>query len=74
MPHVNKQNGEYNGYHIPKGSCLQANIGCILRDPEVYDLPSVFNPDRFLNKATPEPAIVFGYGGRYMLMIPTYKI
>ena len=71
---MNTQNTEYNGYHIPKGSYLHANIGCILRDPEVYDLPLVFNPDRFLNKATPEPAIAFGYGRRYILMISTYKL
>ena len=67
VPHVNTQNSEYNGYHIPKGSYLHANIGCILRDPEVYDSPSVFNPDRFLNEATPEPAVAFGYGHRYIL-------
>jgi hypothetical protein len=68
VPHVNQQSSEYNGYHIPKGSYLHANIGCILRDPEVYDSPSVFDPDRFLNEVTPEPTAVFGYGRRYVLM------
>jgi len=71
---VNKQNSEYNGYHIPKGSVLHSNIGCILRDPEVYDLPSAFNPDRFLKEATPEPTVAFGYGHRYMLAISGSKI
>src|SRR6266404_3446753 len=73
LPHVNEESSEHNGYHIPKGSYLHANVGCILRDPAVYNSPSVFNPDRFLNEAqaTPESAIAFGYGRRYILATST---
>jgi hypothetical protein len=69
---MNQQNGEYDGHRFPKGSFFHANIGCILRDPQMYDSPSVFNPDRFLDETTPEPTAVFGYGRRYVLMIFTW--
>ncbi|KAI0088621.1 cytochrome P450 [Irpex rosettiformis] len=38
----------YCGYKIPAGSTIIANIWGILHDPEVYDDPEVFNPDRYM--------------------------
>ncbi|KAE8677951.1 Copper amine oxidase family protein [Hibiscus syriacus] len=37
------------GYTIPKGSRVFLNIGSICMDPNIWDTPSEFRPERFLN-------------------------
>ncbi|RFU81476.1 o-methylsterigmatocystin oxidoreductase [Trichoderma arundinaceum] len=61
------------GYRIPQSSFILASIWCLLHDPEVYQDPLVFDPERFLEpRNEPDPADdVFGYGrrvcpGRYL--------
>ncbi|KAI0793050.1 cytochrome P450 [Irpex lacteus] len=38
----------YRGYKIPEGSTIIANIWGILHDPEVYEDPEMFKPDRYM--------------------------
>ncbi|KAI9571621.1 cytochrome P450 [Boletus coccyginus] len=40
----------YEGYLIPKGTCLLGNIWFILTNPEIYPDPDVFDPERFLGE------------------------
>ncbi|KAH7308648.1 putative cytochrome P450 oxidoreductase OrdA-like protein [Stachybotrys elegans] len=66
LPHTSTEDDVYNGYLIPSGAMLFANVWHFTHDPEVYEDPATFNPDRFL-KAQPEPdpsQYVFGFGRR----------
>ncbi|KAI5864710.1 cytochrome P450 21 [Durotheca rogersii] len=38
-----------DGYHLPKGTVVFGNTWAIQQDPEHYENPDVFNPDRFLS-------------------------
>ncbi|KAJ7099725.1 cytochrome P450 [Mycena epipterygia] len=56
----------YNGYLIPEGSTIIANIWAITHDSELYPNPSVFDPTRHLGEnPQPDPFdFVFGFGRR----------
>ncbi|KAH9056252.1 cytochrome P450 [Lactarius vividus] len=68
-PHCIEQDDVHDGYLIPKGSIIMANIWHFMHDPEVYKDPMVFNPDRLVAQpgkpAEPDPFnFAFGYGRR----------
>lgn len=74
-PHRCMQDDWYNGYFIPAGSMLIANVWEMNRDPKVYgDDAAEFNPNRFLDvEGKLRPAIAdtkdeshfsFGFGRR----------
>ncbi|TDL20079.1 cytochrome P450 oxidoreductase OrdA-like protein [Rickenella mellea] len=66
LPHVNTEDDVYDGYFIPKGSILMANIWQITHDPETYHDPFEFKPERYLGE-NPEPdshTLNFGFGRR----------
>jgi len=71
LPHRVMQDDFYDGYFIPKGSLVFANIWAMLRDPEVFPDPERFDPERYLEKVDKETArqrdprvFVFGFGRR----------
>ncbi|KAK0460227.1 cytochrome P450 [Desarmillaria tabescens] len=84
IPHCTSQADVYNGYYIPKGSLVIANIWNMTHDPKVYQNPMVFDPTRFL--ATPEHVperdprdIAFGFGrricpGRYLANATVFMV
>ena len=49
LPHGVGRDVTILGYTIPKGSVVMPNIYCIHRDPELWDEPTRFNPDRWLD-------------------------
>ncbi|KAJ1305135.1 hypothetical protein OPQ81_000172 [Rhizoctonia solani] len=66
LPHTTSEDIEFQGYRIPKGSTINANVWAILRDPNHFSLPHIFNPSRFLG---PKPELdprkfIFGFGRR----------
>ncbi|KAF9526217.1 cytochrome P450 [Crepidotus variabilis] len=63
MPHRLMEDDFYQGYFIPAGTTIVANIFEILRD---CDQPDDFLPDRYLtNKSLVDPfEVVFGFGRR----------
>ncbi|PYI13096.1 cytochrome P450, partial [Aspergillus violaceofuscus CBS 115571] len=52
LSHVVTQEDEYEGYWIPKGASVLANIWAFTHDPDVYPDPEAFRPERFLPAAT----------------------
>ncbi|KAJ6564650.1 cytochrome P450 [Mycena capillaripes] len=65
---------EYNGFVIPQGATIFVNVWGIFHDPELYDDPENFIPDRYLlteNGTKPgvdgrglRPTFMFGAGRR----------
>ncbi|XWS73642.1 hypothetical protein CRYUN_Cryun02cG0146000 [Craigia yunnanensis] len=49
LPRVSTQACEINGYYIPKNTRLSVNIWAIGRDPDVWENPLDFTPERFLS-------------------------
>jgi len=69
MPHRLVQDDIHAGYHLPKGTVVVANIWNFLHDPEVYEDPFAFNPDRYFQRGSkgPEPdprEVLWGFGRR----------
>jgi len=54
VPHRVTEDNIFNGYFIPKGALVMANLWFMNHDPEVYRNPMTFNPDRFLG---PNPEV-----------------
>lgn len=49
LPRVSTQACEINGYYIPKNTRLSVNIWAIGRDPDVWENPQEFTPERFMS-------------------------
>ena len=52
IPHVNTEDVEWEGWKIPKGSLVLANIWAYSHDENVYERPAEFRPERFLSSST----------------------
>ncbi|CAE6514159.1 unnamed protein product [Rhizoctonia solani] len=70
LPHLSTAtvDDEFRGMRIPKGSVVFGMVANMVRDPQVYHEPHVFNPERFMGPAesterNPED-IIFGFGRR----------
>ncbi|RDX45817.1 cytochrome P450 [Lentinus brumalis] len=70
VPHCTTADDELNGFFIPKGTVLIPNVWACMHDPEVYENPHEFRPERFikdgqLDAGTRDPyEYVFGFGRR----------
>ncbi|KIM82350.1 hypothetical protein PILCRDRAFT_8150 [Piloderma croceum F 1598] len=69
LPHRVTQENIYQGFRIPKGTTVVANIWAITRDSDMYPNPSVFDPERFVPRPgfevqTDPRKWVFGFGRR----------
>ncbi|TFK20076.1 O-methylsterigmatocystin oxidoreductase [Coprinopsis marcescibilis] len=70
VPHQSTEDEEFNGYFIPKKSLIVPNSWAILHDPEVYEDPHEFKPERFLkdgkiHHSVLDPGVAaFGFGRR----------
>ncbi|TFY66046.1 hypothetical protein EVG20_g5047 [Dentipellis fragilis] len=58
----------YDGYFIPKGTSLVANVWAMTRDPDEYPDPESFKPERFIKPDgmlnSDDMRYVFGFGRR----------
>ncbi|KAF6755815.1 cytochrome P450 [Ephemerocybe angulata] len=85
LPHKASEDDVFEGYFIPKGTIIAANLWHIMKDPANYDNPTEFIPERHIkdgqiNKDVLDPYdAVFGYGrricvGRYLSLDALYLI
>ncbi|TFY80876.1 hypothetical protein EWM64_g3141 [Hericium alpestre] len=69
VPHRVAQDDTYNGYLIPKGTYVIANLWKFMHDPEIYRNPHDFHPDRYIASEGKEGeldprTLAFGFGRR----------
>ncbi|KAG9080974.1 hypothetical protein FRC06_005963, partial [Ceratobasidium sp. 370] len=62
-------------YRIPAGSLIMINMWKMLQDPEVYEQPKRFIPERYLvpSPASDPETYAFGFGRRYIYISPDPK-
>ncbi|XP_058210929.1 flavonoid 3',5'-hydroxylase 2-like [Rhododendron vialii] len=49
LPRISSEACEVNGYYVPKNTRLSVNIWAIGRDPDVWENPLEFDPERFMS-------------------------
>ncbi|KAI0751692.1 cytochrome P450 [Daedaleopsis nitida] len=67
FPHALTTDDTYNGFFLPKGATVYANIYAMMQDPTMFPEPEEFRPERFLNTDDPKLqnfTIHFGFGRR----------
>ncbi|KAN0084467.1 Cytochrome P450 [Tylopilus felleus] len=69
LPHATVDDDVYEGYHIPKGAIVLANVWAMAHDESRYPNPNMFLPERFLNedgslKSEHVDHLVYGFGRR----------
>ncbi|KAL4068367.1 cytochrome P450 [Scleroderma yunnanense] len=69
VAHRTSEDDIHDGYYIPKGSLVVANMWFMLRDPRSFSGPMEFRPERFLVCEGKQPeqdprTICFGFGRR----------
>ncbi|KAK1233779.1 hypothetical protein PQX77_003046, partial [Marasmius sp. AFHP31] len=66
LQHRVTEEDTYEGYRIPQGATVIANIWAITHDPDLYPNPDKFDPDRHLGEQpqTDPFKFIFGFGRR----------
>ncbi|XP_047953596.1 cytochrome P450 81Q32-like [Salvia hispanica] len=64
IPHQSSEDCRVDGYDIPKGTMLLVNLWAIHRDPEIWDDPEKFKPERHEANREGEFMLPFGAGRR----------
>ncbi|TBU63494.1 cytochrome P450 [Dichomitus squalens] len=70
VPHATTNDDDFRGYFIPAETMILPNVWACMHDPDVYEDPDVFRPERFirdgkLDSTVQDPAaFVFGFGCR----------
>ncbi|TDG99440.1 hypothetical protein EPR50_G00193420 [Perca flavescens] len=68
IPHTARTDSSIGGHAVRRGTRVLVNMWSIHHDPQHWDKPDLFNPDRFLDdrgqRATPPSFLPFGAGPR----------
>ncbi|ESQ53353.1 hypothetical protein EUTSA_v10025016mg [Eutrema salsugineum] len=64
LPHLSSKDCKVAGYDIPRGTMLLTNVWAMHRDPELWEDPEMFKPERFEKEGEAEKLMPFGMGRR----------
>ncbi|RXW23537.1 hypothetical protein EST38_g2305 [Candolleomyces aberdarensis] len=70
VPHSNTEDDEYDGYFIPNGTIIFQNNWAMMHDPDVFEKPFKFIPERYIKDGKIDPSVpdteraAFGHGRR----------
>ncbi|RXW19449.1 hypothetical protein EST38_g6401 [Candolleomyces aberdarensis] len=70
VAHATKEDDEYDGYFIPKKTIILQNNWAMMHDPDVFDKPFEFVPERYIKDGKIDPSVpdadhaAFGHGRR----------
>ncbi|XP_010415197.1 PREDICTED: cytochrome P450 81D11 [Camelina sativa] len=64
VPHVASEDCKVREYDMPRGTMLLVNVWAIHRDPNLWDDPASFKPERFEREGVSRKLITFGLGRR----------
>ncbi|KAJ2932209.1 hypothetical protein H1R20_g4906, partial [Candolleomyces eurysporus] len=70
VAHCNAEDDEYDGYFIPKGTIILQNNWVMMHDPDVFDKPTEFIPERYIKDGKIDLSVpdahhaAFGHGRR----------
>ncbi|XP_054786983.1 cytochrome P450 81E8-like [Prosopis cineraria] len=64
VPHEASNDCTIGGYNVPRGTMVLVNAWAIHRDPQLWDDPTSFKPDRFEKEGEASKLIPFGVGRR----------
>nr|VWO96823.1 N/A [Ganoderma boninense] len=70
ISHRTVEDDEFRGYFIPAGTIITPNIWACMHDPDEYEDPDEFRPERFIRDGKLDPSVrdplafVFGFGRR----------
>ncbi|KAF9447950.1 cytochrome P450, partial [Macrolepiota fuliginosa MF-IS2] len=71
LAHLTTEEDMYEGYYIPKGCTVFANVYAMLHDEKIFPNPTEFKPERFIKDGVishdvldPESVATFGFGRR----------
>ncbi|XP_010470529.1 PREDICTED: cytochrome P450 81D11-like [Camelina sativa] len=64
VPHVASEDCKVAGYDMPSGTRLLVNVWAIQRDPQLWDDPTSFKPERFEKEGESHKLMAFGLGRR----------
>lgn len=53
VPRLLAEDYAYDGYHFPKGGVVHVLDIAMSQDPDRYEDPGTYNPDRWLNESSP---------------------
>lgn len=64
LPHLSSENCEVGGYDMPRDTMLLINVWAMHRDPELWEEPERFKPERFEKEGEAQKLMPFGLGRR----------
>lgn len=64
LPHLSSEDCKVGGYDMPSGTMVLTNAWAMHRDPELWEDPEIFKPERFEKEGEAGKLMPFGMGRR----------